>query len=498
MKKLLCILFAVLLLPVTAARADEDARLAAAFLQKGTIYTYSQLPETGTQLDARAVLTKDGVSETLLPFKTENISETTPVAYMVLLDVSGSMKNYRDSVKLFADSFSEKANGDLRFYFGTIGDGLTLSDELSDKDELLNEITNAEFDAMRTNLYASAAEAVRVFDSQPRGEGQFNIIVTITDGKDTSNDSNELIKDALSESAPVMIHSITVSGGEGAPMEEIAGLTCGTSGGLSDDASAGALAETITQSVNRLTFARFEFPADTLDTDGCSLEIRYSDSGVVSPKYTVTSATLPFIADTSAPAAPPNAAETETPAPSPTVEPTPSPSGEPAEEPTGEPSGAPSENESPPVGAAADTDPPDGEDAPGTGVPLWIILASSGAAAVIVVILLAAKLRENPKPAGAGMPLTVENLMTKAVTRHELPYGGVLTVGRSKKCDVVLKDTSVEPENSRLTFSDGAVYIEDLNSTNGTLINGMKIDSANKLRSGAEITIGSARFIVKF
>ncbi|MDR1217028.1 MAG: FHA domain-containing protein [Oscillospiraceae bacterium] len=497
MKKLLCILFAVLLLPVTAARADEDARLAAAFLQKGTIYTYSQLPETGTQLDARAVLTKDGVSETLLPFKTENISEATPVAYMVLLDVSGSMKNYRDSVKLFADSFSEKANGDLRFYFGTIGDELTLSDELSDKDELLNEITNAEFNAMRTNLYASAAEAIRVFDSRSRGEGQFNIIVTITDGKDTSNDSNELIKDALSESAPVMIHSITVSGGEGAPMEEIADLTCGTSGELSDDASVVALAETITQSVNRLTFARFEFPADTLDTDGYSLEIRYSDAGVVSPKYTVTSATLPFIADTSAPAAPPNA--TETPTPSPTVEPPPSSSVEPTEDPTGEPSGAPSVNE-PTAWEPAPDDDLDEEEAPSDGVPLWIILASSGAAAAIVVIVLVLNLRGKPKTAGAGggMPLMVENLMTKAVTRHELPYGGALTIGRSKKCDIVLKDTSVEPENSCLTFSDGAVYIEDLNSTNGTLINGMKIDSTNKLRSGAEITIGSARFIVKF
>jgi pSer/pThr/pTyr-binding forkhead associated (FHA) protein len=56
----------------------------------------------------------------------------------------------------------------------------------------------------------------------------------------------------------------------------------------------------------------------------------------------------------------------------------------------------------------------------------------------------------------------------------------------------------VEPKNSRMFFENGAVFIEDLNSTNGTYVNGMKIHAPSKLHSNCEIRIGVECFIIKF
>lgn len=49
------------------------------------------------------------------------------------------------------------------------------------------------------------------------------------------------------------------------------------------------------------------------------------------------------------------------------------------------------------------------------------------------------------------------------------------------------------------TYQDDQIYLEDLNSTNGTRINGLQImpGRACRLRNGDEIEFGSLRMVVK-
>ena len=49
-------------------------------------------------------------------------------------------------------------------------------------------------------------------------------------------------------------------------------------------------------------------------------------------------------------------------------------------------------------------------------------------------------------------------------------------------------------------YEDGGVYVEDLNSTNGTRINGLALSPNQhyRLRDGDELEFGSARVIVRF
>lgn len=70
----------------------------------------------------------------------------------------------------------------------------------------------------------------------------------------------------------------------------------------------------------------------------------------------------------------------------------------------------------------------------------------------------------------------------------QLPVGETL-IGRGDHCQLVLPNVSVSRENSRILMGRQGVSIEDLESSNGTVVNGKKLDQA-PLKSGDEIQIG--------
>jgi EmrB/QacA subfamily drug resistance transporter len=65
-------------------------------------------------------------------------------------------------------------------------------------------------------------------------------------------------------------------------------------------------------------------------------------------------------------------------------------------------------------------------------------------------------------------------------------------LGRDETADIVLADPSGElsRRHARIGLSDGAAVVEDLGSTNGTLLNGERISGSQPLRAGDEIRIG--------
>lgn len=67
--------------------------------------------------------------------------------------------------------------------------------------------------------------------------------------------------------------------------------------------------------------------------------------------------------------------------------------------------------------------------------------------------------------------------------------GAVL--GRGRECQIVFDDATVSKEHARLQVTSRTALIEDLNSTNGTLVNGNVIDGPTPLRRGDRIGLGS-------
>jgi pSer/pThr/pTyr-binding forkhead associated (FHA) protein len=71
---------------------------------------------------------------------------------------------------------------------------------------------------------------------------------------------------------------------------------------------------------------------------------------------------------------------------------------------------------------------------------------------------------------------------------------GEVTIGRSQGCKVRLKEDSVSRRHSRVVFRNEEYQIEDLNSTNGVYVNGVRIVKC-VLRNNDHIEIGGVRLI---
>lgn len=73
---------------------------------------------------------------------------------------------------------------------------------------------------------------------------------------------------------------------------------------------------------------------------------------------------------------------------------------------------------------------------------------------------------------------------------------GKLIVGRSSESFLRIDDPAVSRDHARLMVADG-VTVEDLGSTNGTLINGERINGVVEVADGDELTIGSRTFSLR-
>ena len=68
--------------------------------------------------------------------------------------------------------------------------------------------------------------------------------------------------------------------------------------------------------------------------------------------------------------------------------------------------------------------------------------------------------------------------------------GPGLVIGRALACEVTIEDSYASGRHARLYDRDGHVYIEDLNSTNGTYVNGARVSAQQELRAGDTVRIG--------
>ncbi len=72
-----------------------------------------------------------------------------------------------------------------------------------------------------------------------------------------------------------------------------------------------------------------------------------------------------------------------------------------------------------------------------------------------------------------------------------------VTLGRSKNADVQVLDPLVSRFQCRFEEEGGAVVLKDLQSKNGTLVNGAMIESC-PLKAGDILLIGNAEFETQF
>ncbi len=85
--------------------------------------------------------------------------------------------------------------------------------------------------------------------------------------------------------------------------------------------------------------------------------------------------------------------------------------------------------------------------------------------------------------------------ITRKSDGRSIRLGGTTTVGRNPGNDLSLPDPLVSGLHARISFRRGVWFIDDLNSRNGTLVNGdpLRRDKQRSLEVGDEITFGVKR-----
>ncbi|MGL4551237.1 MAG: ATP-binding cassette domain-containing protein, partial [Gemmataceae bacterium] len=93
----------------------------------------------------------------------------------------------------------------------------------------------------------------------------------------------------------------------------------------------------------------------------------------------------------------------------------------------------------------------------------------------------------------AARLLTPSNLGASAAVA--IRQDGVITLGRAPDCDQVLDFPMISSRHARLARQAGGFLLEDLQSTNGTFVNGQRVSRVS-VRPGDVIALGSYQFTV--
>ena len=73
---------------------------------------------------------------------------------------------------------------------------------------------------------------------------------------------------------------------------------------------------------------------------------------------------------------------------------------------------------------------------------------------------------------------------------REFLVSGEATIGRAPECAIVLSDDFISARHARIFERGGRLWVEDLRSTNGTLLNGHRLRRPVALRPGDRLRIG--------
>lgn len=76
------------------------------------------------------------------------------------------------------------------------------------------------------------------------------------------------------------------------------------------------------------------------------------------------------------------------------------------------------------------------------------------------------------------------------------PIGDSITIGRKEDNTIQINDPFVSNYHARIIYDDDFLYLKDLESTNGTFLNGQRVTRITKISQGDIIEIGRVTFKV--
>lgn len=133
-------------------------------------------------------------------------------------------------------------------------------------------------------------------------------------------------------------------------------------------------------------------------------------------------------------------------------------------------------------------------------IGLFIVILLIGAA---IIVLLKKHSGKNTEVDASTLLESDTRLIAVTITDSEgvvrdvaWNVEGSIFVGRSKICDIYFEnDENLSKQHFVIEITKAACYIEDLETTNGTMVNGVKISSRRMLSDGDVITAGKEKIV---
>lgn len=104
--------------------------------------------------------------------------------------------------------------------------------------------------------------------------------------------------------------------------------------------------------------------------------------------------------------------------------------------------------------------------------------------------------RANVPAAPRREPSRMQAVLDIGGQRYSLNAPSVI-LGRSSEADILVEDTGVSRKHLEIRSEGGFVRAVDLGSTNGSYVNGVKVDGSTELVDGSTITMGRTKIIFR-
>ncbi len=117
-----------------------------------------------------------------------------------------------------------------------------------------------------------------------------------------------------------------------------------------------------------------------------------------------------------------------------------------------------------------------------------------------IILLIRADVRRHRAPkktisrSGPALEILVGSELIEGVQEPLIFISGNLIIGRDAGCDIQITDASISGRHARISVEDGHCTIEDLGSTNGTLVNDRKLEGKVEIVKDDIIKIGMISF----
>jgi hypothetical protein len=132
-------------------------------------------------------------------------------------------------------------------------------------------------------------------------------------------------------------------------------------------------------------------------------------------------------------------------------------------------------------------------------IVLWVFRLAFLALLYLFLLQVVRSLLRDLRAAGASAVAELGRLYVLASPAGDPPAGAafaldaITSLGRDVNNSIVIDDPFASTEHAILTFRGRDWYVEDLGSTNGTYINGNRVEGVAPLGFGDELQVGQVR-----